>query len=393
MAVTQLAIYNDALRLVGAERLSAIDEDREVRYKLDEVWDLGAAEHCLRLVKPVFARKTAASTTATTTATHALQYVHDLPVDYLAMVEVFGDNTLDAKVTRRLIEDDKLYSAKATIYLRYVSDFSADLTAWSTDFVRVVSAYIATQLAPRIAPDMVEALDANLDKLVEASLALSDMDESAFRAPSTNTQITSDWLPIYNNALQILGLPKLITVNDDRYERVLLDTARESGLVANLIADYPWNWTRKTVFVEYNSHLEPAWGFEYVCEKPTELVRLDGVFRDEYQRTPLKHYRDEGRYIYSSYQSLYLTYIPNTAIESPGSWEPHISRYIAALLADAVKDDQRLALSEGQIGRIMYTLNERKQTAENRDFMQAPPQIIHTGSWVRARRYQTGENG
>jgi len=39
-SVAKLGIYNDALRLVGAERLESESEAREVRYKLDEIWNL-----------------------------------------------------------------------------------------------------------------------------------------------------------------------------------------------------------------------------------------------------------------------------------------------------------------------------------------------------------------
>ena len=38
MALDQLAIYNGALQLIGSRRLASLDEDRETRYELDEIW-------------------------------------------------------------------------------------------------------------------------------------------------------------------------------------------------------------------------------------------------------------------------------------------------------------------------------------------------------------------
>ena len=52
MAVTKLSLYNDTLQLLGERRLASDTEDREPRYDLDSLYDNGAVDYCLEVVKP-----------------------------------------------------------------------------------------------------------------------------------------------------------------------------------------------------------------------------------------------------------------------------------------------------------------------------------------------------
>jgi len=385
MTVTKLALYNDALRLVGAERLASATEAREVRYKLDEIWDLGAAKHCFRIAKPVFARKTVKLSTPTTITTHGLTNEHTLPTDYAAMVEVFADEDLDQAVKRRLIEDDNLYTEIAVVWVRYVRDLSSIFTNWTPDFSKVVSTYIAQQLATRIKPDRVEDLTAGLESAIELSLSISAQEEDFRRPQKTLTTLTNEWLPIYNDALQLLGLRRMTTISDERSDRTELDAALDSRLVRSMFEDYPWNWARITVKSEENTRLETDFGYECVHEKPEDLIRLDGVFRDEYCRTPLKNYADEGRVLLCNDDTIYLKYVPDTYVGQPASWPASFARLVAALMAEQaepniemIRPDVRRNLPEKVV--------RRRHDATSNDFMQSPPQRINTGSWVRARQ-------
>ena len=384
MAVDKLAIYNDALRLTGAERLATITEEREVRFKLDEIWDLGAPEHCLRLAKPVFARKTRQLTASGTTTNHALEQEYDLPSDFVAIFEVYADADLDQMVRRRIIEDNKLYAEIDTLYLRYIADFTSNIAAWSPDFVRVVSAYIAQQMTPRLAPEKFEARTKDLEAALEASFALSDMEEPADRPARTLTTLKREWLPVYNDALTVLGRSKLTTIDDERIERVQFDVVRDSRLVEDMLADYTWNFSRISVEISRNTRLEPRWGYMEAFEKPTDILRLDGVFVDEKMRVPLKDYAEEGSVIFCNQSVIYLSYVPRKFLEAPEVWPSHFARYVGAALAcEAAPSIPGLA--PGMMENAYKVKMERKGTAESRDFMQSPPQRIGSGSWTRAR--------
>lgn len=384
MAIDKLAIYNDALRLAGSERLAAVDEAREVRYKLDEIWDLDAPGHCLRLAKPVFARKTRALTSTATTTNHALENEFDLPTDFKAIYEVYADADLDQIVRRRIVEGSKLYTEITTVYLRYIADFTTDLTAWSPDFVRVVSAYLAQQITTRVSPEKYEARTKDLEAALEASFALSGMDEPDARPARTLTTLKREWLPVYNDALQILGRPKLTTINDERIERVQFDVTRDARLVEDMLADYPWNFSRVSVKIDRNTRLEPDWGYQEAFEKPVDMLRLDGVFVDEGMRVPLKNYADEGSIIYCNQSTIYLRYVPRKYLEAPEVWPSHFARYVGAALACSAAGSIP-GITPQIIEYAMMQKRERKDTAENRDFMQSPPVRIGSGSWVAAR--------
>lgn len=57
MAVTKLSLYNDTLILLGQRVLSTDTEDRPNRHKLDSLYNNGAVDYCLEVVKPKFASK------------------------------------------------------------------------------------------------------------------------------------------------------------------------------------------------------------------------------------------------------------------------------------------------------------------------------------------------
>lgn len=387
MAIDKLSLYNAALMRAGAERLSAVNEAVEVRYKLDEIWDLNGPEYCFRLAKPAFARKTAKLTTASTTTDHGIEYIHALPADYIASVGLFSDADLDTRIQRFLFEDnDTLYAEFATVWLRYVSDaYITTLTNWTADFVNVVAAYLAWRLAQRISPDKAEDLKADFESEVESSLSQSNDEEPANRPQKSSTTLSNDWLPLYNNALEILKRPRLTTLTDERQDRVALDTAREGLLVRSLIETYPWSFARKVVQISVNTALEPSFGYSRGFNKPTDIYRLHGLFVDGNCRAPLKNYREEESVWYCEAEYIYLDYIPDTLETQPSSWPAYFWRLVAAQVANDAAG-QIPAVPTDVIDRAETTLKARRDEAENTDFSQSPPQRVHTGSWVRARR-------
>jgi hypothetical protein len=394
MAVSKLTVYNEALRRLGEVRLASLTEDREARYELDDLWDLGAVDQCLRVASPLFARKTVKLTTTTTTANHALENEHTQPSGFVALVGLFSDADLDEETKRYLIEQDKIYSELDTLWIRYVHDYSADFTYWTQDFVNVVGAYLARGIGSRINPGDAAVYDEAFKEAVSVSMALTAAEEPRSRPEKSISDVNVDWLPIYNDVLQILGRPKMTTFKDERFERILIDTARETGLVTDLLSSYSWIFMRKLVKLEYNSHLEPVWGFSRVHETPTDCEVIDGIFRDEYTRTPLKDYRyEESRYLYCDVDELWLNYIPNTLYEQPASWPVFFKRHVAGAIAEQIKLDDRFDFTIDKLNRVQMQATERRTEAENRDFKQSPPVVIRTGNWARSRMgYNRGDH-
>lgn len=568
---TKLNLYNRALGLLGLEILATDTESTERRYRLDEAYDFGAARLCLRLAQPTFARRTAALTSTTQVTTHGIEFEHDLPADYIALIDVFDDPNLDVPLRRRL-QDDKIYAETGAIWLRYVSDRSTDLTSWSDDFSYLVAAYLAYQVAPRLAADR-DAAKAMYDTALEQSLAVTaqeqamagaprasrtldasyldvynralltlgrrrlenltqdsddraaldavqpqivdeatrtlrpvfarktvtltqavapaagefgyshtlpadfqsligvyadadlsdpvlrykidgnvlmserstifvryaadvgipsawspdfaaavslrlaraivavtdtalleavtvasseadtivtaanDRDEPTARPIKSRTDLTSDWLPIYNMALAQLGHRRLLSVEDEHPIRTMIDDARDAGVVTNLLADYPWDWVRRQVSLEQTTRAEVEFGPRNVFILPDDLLRIDGVFSDENLYSPLSDYQQEGGFLLTNSSVVFLSYIPSGVEERPSEWIEKFRHFVAAALAHYVAPQ---ALALGLIDRNVELRVERKfgfeqHEARTFDRSQRRPQKIRMGDWTRAR--------
>lgn len=381
MATTQLSLYNEALLLVGERELTSVTDDVEERYRLDTAYANGV-DYCLELVNPVFARKTSVLTISVTSSVHEFDNVFTLPSDYISMVAVYSDSKLDQPISRYIIEGKTLACNYDTIYLRYVSN-SYPLTSWDKSFERVVTAYLASEIAPRIAPDEMERIEATFNNRLQQAFQLNTQKEPTPRASDEGSTLTTAWRHIYNRALQILGLEEINSNTDDSVRKVKLDVALSSDLVESLLEDTAWHWAITTVKIQENPSLEPEWGFRTVFDKPDNIQRLDGVFVDEYLQVPLKNYKDEGEYIFAEQSEIYVQYVNRDYLNDPATWPVHFKRLVAAAMArDAAPSFQKNAQEKYD---ILATFKEAQLESKNIDTMQSPPRIISNGSWTSSR--------
>ncbi len=383
MATTQLSLYNEALLLVGERELTTLTDDVEARYRLDTAYENGV-DYCLELVNPVFARKTNLLNVYAVSSVHAFDNVFTLPTDYINMVRAYSDEKLDQPISRYIIEGDELACNYQTIYLRYISNSYA-LTVWDKSFERVVVAYLAAEIAPRIAPDDMERIEATFATRLKQAIELSQRKEPDPRASDEGATLTNAWRDIYNRALLILGQDHINSNTDDSIRKVKLDVALSSDLVESLLEDTGWHWAVTSAKVQENPSLEPEWGLQNVFDKPDDMQRLDGVFVDEYMQVPLKLYKDEGPYIFSNETEMYLQFVSRAFLSDPAAWPVHFRRLVAAGLA---RDVSRLAVF-GKNAQEIYDINqifkEAESESKNIDAMQSPPRIISDGSWTRSR--------
>lgn len=378
---TQLQIYNDAAILLGQTKLASLTEDRELRYQLDDVYNLGAADYCLQLVKPRTSTTTVKLNTPTTSAEHDLDSVHTLPADFIELVGVYSDSKLDQPISRYIIDGNTLACEFGTIYLRYTSNSFA-ISTWSPVFVRVVSAYLASEVAANVAPDDYERLVGLFQKRAEMAAKLEGEQEPVKRSAKPTNTLTNTWRQIYNDALLILGLDQITSNDDDSNRRSKLDVTLDTGLVRNLMEDNAWNFGLKTQKMDYDPSLEPVWGYNYVFAKPSDLYRLEGVYLDEYLQYPLKDYHEEGDYWYSSYQTFYVEYVSSDYLTTPDLWPSFFRRLVAARMAKDAAMSLRAEGADVQFAEMEW--EKRESDAENNDAMISRPRKIAQGSWTKA---------
>lgn len=381
MATTQLSLYNEALLLVGERELTTVTDDVEARHRLDTAYENGV-DFCLELVAPVFARKTSKLTTFNTSTEHAYDNVFTLPSDYIDIVEVYSDEKLDQPISRYIIEGDTLACNYATIYLRYISNSYA-LTAWDKSFEQVVAAYLARQITPRIASDETERVEAAYDSRVQQAIALRSAKEPTQRSSDEGATLTTPWRHIYNQALQILGLPEINSNTDDSDRKVKLDVALSADLVEAMLEETGWHWAIFTNKITSNPSLEPDWGYREVFDKPDNMHRLDGIWQDEYLQVPVHQYKDEGEYIFCELTEIYVQFVDKNYISDPVYWPSHFKRLIAAAMAKNAA--RALQVSEATIAHAIAEYDDAENRSKNIDIMQSPPRMIARGEWTKSR--------
>jgi hypothetical protein len=382
MALDKLGIYNDALQLIGERSLANITEDREPRHKLDASWDLGAVDICLELVKPVSQSLTALLNTPSTSSVHDLDSVHTLPSDYVDIVGVYLDSKLDNPVDRYLIEGATLVCEFDTVYLRYISNNYA-VSTWNPSFARVVSAYLARDIANKLAPDELTALDTTFKERVEVAVSLEGVKETKDRAKAPTGTLSADWIKIYNDALLILGMgaQKITSGTADSVARSIMDTSVDAGLVEDLLEDIGWFWAQKSTKSAYDPSVEPDWGYSRAHSLPNDMHRLDGVFTDEYMRSPMVNYHQEEDVIYTDSDDFYMLYVCSDFLTVPATWPTKFKRLVASKLALDVAPSFPTADYE----KAMLVHRERESTAKSADIMQSPPRLLSNGEWTGAR--------
>lgn len=380
MAVTKLGIYNKALIKLGTSVLDTLVDDRDERHSLDAVYGLGALEYCLEVVKPIFARKTVASTGSATISGVTLAYTHTLPNDYVTIVGLYSDPELDQKVNRYVQEGSTLVCDYETVYLRYVHNSSTEAD-FTPGFVDVFVGYLTREIASTYRPDRYEEIDGALQSLTEQVIASEESKEPMIRPAAEGSGLSLAWRAIYNDALLILGHDKIPAGDTDSPARVAMDTSVAAGVVDNVMEDTEWQFGVASIKSTYDPGVEPSWGYKYVHDRPDDLQRLAGIFTDEYMRHPLKNYIEEDGKYACDYQEIYIKYIDSDWNSQPSAWPRYFSRMVAAKIAVDVAPSVNPQL----IDHASNTYRERKSAARTNDAIQSPPQVIHGGDWLRSR--------
>ena len=391
----KLALYNDALLLTGQIPLSGLTEAVEARYYLDSVWNMGAVEYCLEIVKPSFSTKTVKLNTPAVSTQHDLDSVHTLPADFIVEREAYSDSKLDQPISRYIVEDRKLACEYATIFLRYVSsDYVTTFTAWTASFARVVSAYLAREIAGKVNPIVLDQINALFIDRVKATLEIEAEKEPETRSAASTTTLTPELMAVYNDALLIMGVrQKIVSVTDDSNRRAILDTAWNAGIVKDLLEDTAWTFALTSTQVQSDPSLAPKWGYAYAMKAPADMLRIDGIYFDEYMSSAIRRYIYEDRTFYTDVTIIYIQFVSSTWESRVAEWPISFRRLVAAQLA---RDASASLVDEGaDVKKAIFEHETRRSAAKSNDAISAPPRIIASGSWVGSRggRYERIEKG
>lgn len=194
-------------------------------------------------------------------------------------------------------------------------------------------------------------------------------------------------LSIYNNALvKHLGEKKLSSLTENRKPRRVLDTIWDSDFVKSCLEEGYWNFATRTFSSEYNSSIDPDFGYKYAHDKPDDWVKTSGISLDDYFSTPLQRYWDESEYWWTDAEVIYVRMISDD--DSYGgdmsSWPESFVDYVEKKLA--AEACMAITQSKSKTKDLERMAEVALKNARNKDALNDPPTYPPTGSWVRARR-------
>lgn len=198
-------------------------------------------------------------------------------------------------------------------------------------------------------------------------------------------------LELYNAALRLCGEQSISSLTEDREPRYLLDEVWSDGGVNACLEEGLWNWCAKVIQSTYDTDVTPSFGHNRAFSKPTDWVKTDGVWTDEFLTRPLLHYHEVTGYWYASIDQIYVRYISNDSAYGGdlSIWPQAFADYVAAHFAGKIafkltgsqEVEDKIIGADGN-GGILKT---RLINAKNLDASGSPTKIPPLGSWNRAR--------
>ena len=199
-------------------------------------------------------------------------------------------------------------------------------------------------------------------------------------------------LYLYNEALRMCGERSISSLTEDREPRYLLDSVWNNGGVDYCLEQGFWQFATRSVQVDYDTAVTPAFGFNRAFTKPTDWVKTAAVCSDEYFRVPLINYTDEAGYWYAEIDTIYVKYISNG--NSYGNdlsvWTQSFADYAASHFA--YKIVKKLTGDENKELALKQDRKDFLNAAKNHDRSGDPQKFPAPGRWASSRSRGSGRD-
>jgi hypothetical protein len=196
----------------------------------------------------------------------------------------------------------------------------------------------------------------------------------------------SNRLAVYNGALLVAGERQLASLTEDREPRHLLDLVWNDGGVDTCLSEGQWKFAMRSVRLDFDPAVEPAWGLRRAFLKPDDWVITSAIAQDEFFNTPLLNYVDEADYWYADLDEIYVRYVSNHADfgNNIGEWPSTFAEYVKAHFAYRII--HKLTADKERWQLVRDERDDRKLLAKNKDAMGDPTKFAAEGAWNRSRR-------
>lgn len=192
-------------------------------------------------------------------------------------------------------------------------------------------------------------------------------------------------LSIANGCLRILkegSLTQNELTNNTREPARLFNAVWDDGGLDACLQAGEWRFARRSIMLDAAPSSPPAFGFTYAFDKPSDFVRVAGVWSDENMTNPLATYREEAGFWFANQETIYLTYVSNDASYGLdySLWPHNFLKFVQAHFASEIAGPLSSTGSEVLKLRAHF-LREALSTDGQAD----PSRQLPIGSWVRAR--------
>jgi hypothetical protein len=144
-----VSIVNQALTLLGADRIIAIDEDSENARKANAIYSL-TRDEMLREHPWNFAVKQSLLSQLSTATTFDFDHAYQLPSDYLRILKVSDGS---AAITDYKVKGNTIMTDDDTVYLEYIYKCD-DTSLYDAQFTAALTAKLAFKLAFAVTNNM-----------------------------------------------------------------------------------------------------------------------------------------------------------------------------------------------------------------------------------------------
>lgn len=201
-------------------------------------------------------------------------------------------------------------------------------------------------------------------------------------------------LSLYNDALLLFGQRALTSLTEATQARYLLDQVWDNGGVDACLSEGQWTFAMRAVQVDYDSDIDPSFGYNRAFTKPTDWILTSAVCADEFFRVPLTRYVDETGYWYSDIDTIYVRYVSNDSLYGAniGSWPKSFTEFAAAHFVSEV-----IFGMTGDVDKVKMFKNPEnpKHSIRGRALLNAksicamsgPTKFLAQGSWTTARTF------
>jgi hypothetical protein len=199
-------------------------------------------------------------------------------------------------------------------------------------------------------------------------------------------------LSLYNGALLLCKERFLSSLSEEREPRRLLDHVYSNGGVKFCLEQAQWHFAMRTVMVDYESSIEPDFGYRRAFTKPTDWVLTSAVCEDEFFNAPLTRYFDESGYWYSDLDTIYVRYVSNDTDYGMdlNKWPESFREFVEAHFASKIIG--KLSGSEEKTEEMLKLRQKLMLIAKNKSAMADSTKFPAPGSWSMARSGQANKS-